>query len=253
MANNGKRYNEELAETMEYQLQISKLSRQHLQWKALKLSGALALAANKDSITELEYKQAISYTELLHNDITDFEKELSKEPYEMFVDYANTYINKEPSMFINIYTLKKLGYIQNNNNIMNKIKDLTLLASSYDSEGVYTPKEDGILFQTLTPTSELTVSFIRVGGTKEDRKSKCSNGFEYTDATFEELGYMLEEDLVFCPFKFKDGIRSKDNLQGGCKWIALDVDDAKITDEEIDLKEGYQIRLTPKNSGELRL
>ena len=28
---------------------------------------------------------------------------------------------------------------------------------------------------------------------------------------------------------------------------------AKITDEEIDLKEGYQIRLTPKNSGELRL
>lgn len=230
-----KRYNEELAETMEYQLQISKLSRLHLQWKALKLSGAFALIHGNEEITEQDYKYAITFTELLHNDIIDFEKELSKEPYEMFVDYVHNYTPTDNQVFIDAYTLKKLGYINNNNNLLNKIKDLTILASSYDTEGVYAPKEDGILFQKLEATNVVGVSYLYVNGNKEQRKKKCAKGYDYYETDFETLGYMLEEDLAYCPFKFKDGIRGKENIIGGCKWVSLDIDNASITDEEAHL------------------
>lgn len=230
-----KRYNEEVANTMEYQLQISKLSRQHLQWKALKLSGVFACFRCSDKIEEEDYKQAVTYTEMLHNDIILFEKELSKEPYEMFVDYINTYIGNDTSMFVDSGTLKKLGYIPNGSNILSKIKDLTVMASTYDNTGIYTPKEDGVYYMKIIRNKEIGVSYLNVSGCKEDRKDKCAKGYKYEQVQFCDLSAMLEEDLVYIPFKFSNGIRSKENVIGKTGWVALDVDKSTMTDEEAHL------------------
>lgn len=227
-----KKYNENLAETMEHQLQISKLARQHLQWKALKLSGAFALIKGDFTITAQEYKEAATFTEMLHEDIIEFEKELSKEPYEMFVDYVHNYIGGSDSMFVDVYTLKKLGYLPSSTNLIPKIKDFSLLVSSCDPKGIYTPKENGINFQKIQKNDEIGIAFLRVSGNKADRKRRCATGYEYGYITFKELADVLEEDLAFCPFEFKDGVRGKENLLGTTRWIALDIDKKYIKDEE---------------------
>ena len=46
---------------------------------------------------------------------------------------------------------------------------------------------------------------------------------------------MLEGDYAYSPFKFLNGVRGKDNIISGCKWIVLDVDTSEITDEEAHL------------------
>ena len=43
---------------------------------------------------------------------------------------------------------------------------------------------------------------------------------------------MLEGDYAYSPFKFLNGVRGKDNITGGCKWIVLDIDTSEITDME---------------------
>jgi hypothetical protein len=46
---------------------------------------------------------------------------------------------------------------------------------------------------------------------------------------------MLANDFAYSPFRFDGGKRSKDNVIGGCKFIALDIDKSSITDEECHL------------------
>lgn len=228
-----KRYNEEKADTMEYQLQISKLSRQHLQWKALKLSGVFACMRCSDIVEAIDYKQAVTYTELLHNDIILFEKELSKEPYEMFVDYVQAYIGNEPDIFVDSNTLKKLGYLTGTGTLSNKLHELATMSSTYDKGGVYTAKKDGVFCRRLVKQSSVWVSYVEVPHSKEDRKNKCSKGYVYEDYKFEDLADMLTQDLAYTPFKFKNGIRNADNLEGTTNWVALDVDISVLDDEDV--------------------
>lgn len=226
------KYNIELSETIKKQYPISKIVRGHLHWKAFKLSGALALIKGKDEIEEIDYKEAMSFTELLDEDMTLFETELIKEPYELFVTLVHQII-EDSKCFINIHTLKKLGYIQGNSNISKKLKELATLAGSYDESGIYTANESGIEYSKIVKTNVLGISYLECKGSKEDRKRKCDKGYKFTEINFEALEDMLKGDYAYTPFEFKNGIRAKANILNGCKWIALDVDNSLFTDEQM--------------------
>ena len=226
-----KRYNEELAQTMDPQYPISKIVRMHMQWKALKFSGAVAIFNGHNSIEPSDYISAISYCEMLSEDMQLFEVELVKEPYEVFVDFMHSKA-VEGKAHIGLHSLRKLGYIPTSGSPTTKMKELIHLATSYDKAGIYSICDDGICYEEIQRTDITGVSYLGCTGTKEERRNKCATGYEYYATTFDELALMLQEDLAYSPFKFRDGVRGKDNILGGCKWIYLDIDDSHITDEE---------------------
>jgi hypothetical protein len=43
---------------------------------------------------------------------------------------------------------------------------------------------------------------------------------------------LLKEDAVYCSFAFKGGVRKKENLTGGTKFVVLDIDKSMLTDRE---------------------
>lgn len=226
-----KRYNEEYSHTMNPQYPISKIVRMHMQWKALKLSGALAILRSSNVIELQDYISAISYCEMLEEDMSLFEAELVKEPYEVFVDFMHS-IAVDGRSSVSLHQLRKLGYIPTSGSPTTKMKELIHLATSYDKSGLYTVCDDGICYEAIITTDVVGASFMSVSGTKEERQSQCASGYEFYETKFDELALMLQEDLAYSPFKFKDGVRGKDNIISGCKWICLDIDDSHITDEE---------------------
>lgn len=226
-----KRYNYEISETIDRQFPISRLVRLHLQWKALKLAGALAIFADSDSITIDEYAQAISFVELLDQDMLLFEQELVKEPYELFTSYMHSIANKDKAT-ITLHNLRKQGYIPLTGKPEQRMKELVNLASSYDKDGIYTIVDSSIQFERIVKTQENGVSYRSVSGSKEERARQCSYGFEFVELEFGELADMLVADYAYTPFSFKDGVRAKENIDSGCKWVCLDIDKSTITDEE---------------------
>jgi len=226
-----KRYNEELSATLDPQFKISKLVRMHMQWKALKFSGAIAIFNKHNSILAEDYIAAITYCEMLDEDMINFEVAMVKEPYELFVDFMHTK-SKDGRSFISLHELRKHGYIPTTGVPAVKMKELVTLATSYDKTGIYTICDDGICYEAIQKTDVIGVSYLTVSGTKEERQSQCASGYEFSETLFKDLDEVLKYDLAYSPFNFKDGKRSKENIIGGCKWICLDIDDSAITDEE---------------------
>lgn len=226
-----KEYNALVANRGSAQYQITNLARRHKQWLALKLSGVFAILDENSEITAENYIIAINTVEVFSNDLKAFEQELIKEPYEIFVEFCK-YKAEDGKFSISLHELRKMNYIPMSGSPKTKIEELVTLASSYDKDGVYTGCADGICYEELVRTDVAGVSFIQVSGTKEQRMKQCASGYEFYETDFEELGAMLSEDFAYTPFQFKDGIRKKENLLGGCKWVVLDVDDSAITDEE---------------------
>ena len=226
-----KKYNEETSNTIDGQYPIAKLTRTHLQWKALKLSGALALIQESTSIELEHYKAAIEFVELINNDVFLFEKELVKEPYELLADYVRLYA-VDRTYTISLHNLRKLGFIPMKGQSDTHMKELVKLANSYDEQGSYTLNKDTIVFKELEKTDSVILSFLPCTGTKQQRACKCNEGFQYEELVFSDLQNMLEGDYAYSPFKFLNGVRGKDNIASGCKWIVLDVDTSEITDNE---------------------
>jgi len=68
---------------------------------------------------------------------------------------------------------------------------------------------------------------------KEYMKVNCSKGYTYEEAKFEELpSGILESNAAYSPFRFAGGIRSKSNIEGGAKFVVLDIDKSMLTDLE---------------------
>lgn len=230
-----KEYNELLAETIDNLSSMTKLSRQHMHWKALKLAGALALIRNKFTIDIDTYSYAITFVENIFKDITLFEQELTKESYEVFVSYVHNYCTNN-ELFLSIHDLKKKKFISNKGDLNKKIEELVTLASIYDKNGLYKQTKEGILFEQLETSDSIGVSIIESIGTKQQRISTCEKGYIYLEGKqFEKLANILKGDYAYSPFKFNNGIRGKDNIISGTKWIALDVDKSTFTDHEIHL------------------
>lgn len=251
-----KRYNEELSEGIDKRFPITKLVRKHAQWRALKLAGAFAIFNNNDCITELDYSQAVVFVESIIPDMLKFEIELKKETYEVFVDYIHSL--KKETVTISAHELKKLGYIPPRGTLSSQLKELVQLANSYDEEGIYTIEKDSVVFDTIKKTDIIGASFLQCSGTKEQRMAKCVSGYSYEETTFDNLGTLLSEDYAFTPFKFKDGIRGKDNIESGTKWVCLDIDDSTLSIEDVhfmlqDINHHIALTSNPENKYKFRL
>lgn len=230
-------YNSFVSEEMSNKFPISKLSRKHKQWLALKIAGAYAILQNKEYITEGIYAYAINTVEYLSNDLMEFEKELIKEPYEQLCDLCK--MNADEGEYeISLHDLRKLQYISGGGASGPKVSELATLANSYDNTGSYTSNEHGIKYQEIVKTDIVGVSYkiFETTSTGEDLKSymarNCKEGFEFYETNFEEIALLLEENAAYGPFQFTDGERNKDNVTGSTKFVVMDIDKSYITDYE---------------------
>ena len=226
-----RRYNEELASTIDSMFPMTRLTRQHLQWKAFKLSGTFALMDYSNEITYEHYKGAIEFLELVNEDIYSFEKELVKEPYELFADYVRHYSVKG-KYEMSLHDLRKAGFVSTKGTSLVGLKELITLVNSYDKDGLYKLQDNVIHFELIDKTDKILLSYVECKGSKSHRASKVSSGYICEEITFADLAEMLEGDYAYIPFKFRNGVRGKENIDSPCKWVVLDIDSAEITDEE---------------------
>lgn len=227
-----KEYNEYKANAVSTIYPLTKLTRAHMQWKTLKLSGALALIKSKNIIEKEDYVEAMNYVESICTDIQSFEKELLKEPYEAFAQYLHS-VHVGTDITLSIHDLKKMGYIAAKGTTTVKLKELHQLVSSYDTDAVYSLTDGGITFKKLDKTDKINLSVLPSEGTKEERVKTCANGYTlYDDLTFRSLLTLFKGNYAYCSFLYTDGIRNNSNVGKECKWIVFDIDKKHITDKE---------------------
>lgn len=244
-----KQYNSDVAETILNPDSTSALIRRHLQWKAIKLAGAFAIFDLSDTIESRHYIDAIRFCESLNNDMSTFENTLNKAVHERFADYIHTLSQADGRAIISLHDLKKNGFISTTS--LPKLQELIHLASGYDTSGVYSIINEGgaIAYEPIIKTDVVGISYkpidttslnaaVLSGNSDAIRNAKHSislttaYGFEVADTTFEDLGQLLAGDFAYSPFRFRSGVRSKDNIMGGTKWVTLDIDSSPISASE---------------------
>lgn len=244
-----KRYNEELADTFPNQTSTSVLIRRHLQWKAIKLAGAFAICDLSDAITASHYIDAIRFCELLAHDMSLFEYDLNKADHERFADFAHTQVLSDGKALINLHDMKKLGFVSNVSR--HKLQELVALASGYDKSGVYSigPDSASIIFEPIIKTDVVNISYKPTNTTnleqalaandpdalrkaKHDLAMTAVYGFESGETSFADLANLLSGNYVYSPFVFRNGVRGKDNVASGTKWLVFDIDNSTISASE---------------------
>lgn len=226
-----------ISDEMPNKYPISKLSRKHKQWLALKLSGTYTILAAEDEISEKTYAEAINTVEFLSDDMAKFEQELVKEPYEQMTDMCKNKA-EEGEFFLSLHELRKLSYVAGSGSSKSKVDELCTLANSYDEHGSYTPLDGGIQYKEIVKTSVVGVSYKIFDNAMRDKEAKefmarnCAEGYEFYETDFSEIELLLQENASFSSFAFKNGARNKENLIGGTKFVILDVDKSMLTDQE---------------------
>ena len=267
-----KRYNNDLADLSPNQESTYVLIRRHLQWKALKLAGAYAIMACKETVDSECYIEAIRFCETLDKDMELFERDLNKAPHELLVDYFHTKTVMDGYSEISTHNLKKQGFM--NNISKSRLKEMSALCAGYDKESVYSVVHDGssIRYEPIVKTDVINVSYkeidctelnraVESGDTLAVRTAKhniartTSYGFEWAETTFAELPQLLQYDYAYSSFRFKDGLRCKENIESGSKWLVLDLDESSLSAEEAHMMLGdinHHIALTSDNSNEFK-
>lgn len=269
------RYNSELADTFPNQHSTAVLVRRHLQWKALKLAGALAIFDLSDNVEASHYIDAIRFCELLAEDISLFEADMNKADHERLSDFIQTLVQSDGKAFISLHDLKKRGFTTSTT--VTKLKELSTLMNAYDSNGIYSVPHDGsgISYEAIIKSDVISISYkaidvskleaARLAGNsdlvakaKSDIAATTAYGFETADTTFDDLANMLTQSFAYSPFKFDKGIRGKDHIVGGTKLLVIDVDDSTITAEEAhfmlsDLNHHIALTSNPDNPFKFRV
>ncbi|MEE8599406.1 MAG: hypothetical protein V3S69_07900 [Dehalococcoidales bacterium] len=232
--------NSVLSDDMPNKYPISKLSRKHKQWLALKLAGSYAILNYQDEIDETTYAYAINTVEMLAPQMAEFEKELIKESYEQLADMC-IYKSEDGEFFLSLHELRKMSYISGTGSSKHKVEELCILANSYDNNGRYTICDGGIMYKELVKTDEIGMCAIffdtdLTGQELKDHMTRnCSTGYTTYDTDFPEIDVLLQQNAAYSSFVFKDGKRSKENLIGGTKFVILDIDKSQLTSEEAHL------------------
>ena len=231
-------YNLIISDEQSSKFPIAKLSRQHKQWLALKLAGNYAILRGGEEIEEEDYSYAINTVEFLSEDLTAFERELVREPYEQLAEMCKADA-EDGEFFVSLHELRKRSYITGTGASVSKVQEMATLANSYDENGSYATHEGGILYKELVKTDVVGVShkiFDGLSGTGENRKDhmkvRSDDGYEFFETDFEDIAQLLECDACYGSFQFTDGYHHKDNLIGGTKFVILDIDKSKLTDVE---------------------
>lgn len=267
-----KRYNNDVADLLPNQESTYALIRRHLQWKALKLAGAYVIMDRQDEITPKYFIEAIRFCEILDKDMEEFERDLNKAPHELLVDFFHTKTLVDGASEISTHDLKKQGFM--NNVSKNKLREMVSLCAGYDKESVYSIINDGaaIHYEPIVKTDVINVTYKEIDCSslnkaiqvqdydkarqaKHDIATTVNYGFESADTTFADLPLLLEHDYAFSPFKFKDGVRRKENLESGTKWVVLDIDESPLSAEEAHMMIGdinHHIALTSDNNNQFK-
>lgn len=267
-----KRYNNDLADLMPNQESTYALIRRHLQWKALKLAGAFTIMNCEDEITSKEFVEAIRFCETLDKDMELFEKDLNKSPHELLVDYFHTKTLVNGTTEISTHDLKKQGFMTNIS--ITKLKEMVTLCAGYDKNSVYSVINDGaaIQYEPIVKTEVINVTYKEINcmalnaaiesgdydkirQAKNDIGATVNYGFESADTTFADLPQLLADDYAYSPFRFKDGVRRKENLESGTKWIVLDIDESPLSAEEAHMMLSdinHHIALTSNNDNHFK-
>jgi len=244
-----RRYNKDYVAQSTNPDSLSSLVRLHNQWRALKLSSTFAFIEKASSIQKHHYEQAMQFIEMLSDDIHNFETEISKSPYEHFADFMKTQVQENGKAVISVYDLKKNNYVTSVSH--GKLQELVHLASGYDTSGIYSIINEGgaLQYEPIIKTEVVGISFKPIDCTrlniaitngdseavrtaKHDISVTTAYGFDVNDTTFNDLSNLLEGDYAYSPFKFRNGVRGKENILGGTKWVVLDIDDSPITASE---------------------
>ena len=270
-----KRYDSEVAATECSTESADSLYRKNRYWRVLKLAGALCILHREDVITAAHMAEAITLSEFLTNDMAIFEVNLQKAPHERFVDYIHTTAANGASITISAHELKKADFIHSVTK--QSLQALTTLASGYDSFGIYTLLENDskILYEPIIKTDILQISYKEIDttllakavATKDKDAARVAkgqiattvhNGFEFAEITFVDLGELLVGDYAYSPFQFAHGVRGKENILGGAKWLVLDVDSSVLTAEEVhfllsDINHHISLSADPSNHYKFRV
>ena len=202
----------------------------------------------------------------------EFERDLNKSPHELLVDFFHTKTLVDGTSEISTHDLKKQGFM--NNVSKPKLREMVSLCAGYDKDSVYSIINDGsaIHYEPIIKTDVINVTYKeidcsalndaiatgnydKVRQTKHNIASTTNYGFECADTTFADLPMMLEHDYAFSPFRFKDGVRRKENLESGTKWVVLDIDDSPLSAEEAHMMIGdinHHIALTSDNNNQFK-
>lgn len=247
-----KSYNTAFSKTLNPKYPLSKLVREHLQWKALKLAGTFAILRKKDSVGKEDFIDAIRVIELLDSDMSSFEAELVKEPYEVFADFMRTNAVQGKST-MGLHDLRKRKFLPTAGDPARKMKELLHLVIAYDKSGTYEIIGTDIVYEAIIKTDILNVSFKPVDNTgiyraisdelgydtlrneKSFVAATAQYGLDYGETSFADLANLLTEDMAYSPFFFEGGRRKKENIRGGAKWVVFDVDESDISAEEAHL------------------
>lgn len=244
-----KRYNSDLVDSLPNPDSAYALIRRHLQWKALKLAGAYALLDKSNTVQLHHYIDAIRICEVFDNDMIEFEHDLSKSSHERLSDYLQSIVDNEGKATINTHDIKKMGFSESTS--QTKLQELVNLAAGYDSQGIYelANKSTSINYTRIIKTDTITVSYMPVDNTevnhavslsddsliasaKQRVASLAAKGYDTAETTFPELADLLAGDYAYTPFPLLHGKRGKEYINGGAKWVALDVDKSIMSAEE---------------------
>jgi len=152
-------YNVIVSANLSNKYPISKLSRRHKQWLALKMAGTYTILNNENVVSEESYAYAINTVEFLAQDLVAFEKELVKESYEQLSDYCAS--KAEDGVFkLSLHDLRKHGYISGSGSNKTKLQDLAILAGSYDNNANYLATNDSIEYKQTIKTEIVGISYI---------------------------------------------------------------------------------------------
>jgi hypothetical protein len=267
-----KRYNNDLADLLPNQESTFALIRRHLQWKALKLSGAFALMECEDEISSRHYVEAIRFCEILDKDMEIFERDLNKAPHELLVDFFHTKTLVDGTSEISTHDLKKQGFMTNISTL--KLKEMISLCAGYDIGSVYSVVNEGsaIKYEPLVKTDVINVSYKEIDTTvleqaiankdvpavlnaKQAIAATVNYDLNVAETTFADLPEMLQDNYAYSPFRFRDGIRRKENLESGTKWVVLDIDDSPLYAEEAHMMLSdinHHIALTSDNNNKFK-
>ena len=270
-----KRYDSEVAAHDCIAESADVLYRKNRYWRALKLAGALAILDTSTTIELHHIISAINITELFNLDMQIFEAELNKADHERMSDYIQTLVEVDGKAFASLHELKKRGFTVTTTYA--KLKELATLANAYDTSGIYTvtPEADGIHYERIIKSDVITISFkpintskldaavaagdsAAVSKAKSDIAASTAYGFETHETTFADLANLLQGSYAYSAFKFDQGIRGKDHIQGGTKWCVIDVDNSNITAEEAhfmlsDINHHIALTSDPNNQFKFRV
>jgi energy-coupling factor transporter ATP-binding protein EcfA2 len=212
--------------------ELTRLNIMNRWFKVLKLSGALAVFKHKFIIEEQDIVEAINITEIINEQISLFESELSKNEYEILIDY----FDKTDKRSITIHELIKAGLI-GKRTLKNDLENIVKLANSKHNKGIfYTNKEnDMIKYQGTELSNKFGISYIDTKEVynKKDRVKFMKQPMKYIEVDFERIKNMLTKNFIYCGFQFKNGIRNMENIIKKTNLLIFDIDKAEISMQEM--------------------